>query len=277
MKRATIVNKIIIEPTKGWACLKLQELWQYRELFYFLALRDIKVRYKQTFLGVSWALVNPLMQMFVWAFVFGVIAKFPSAGVPYVLITLSGTIAWNYFSEIVNGAGNAMLTNTNLISKIYFPRLIIPLSVVLRALLDFVIASVLLILMIFYFRVQLSLSIIFLPVFIILITLISSGVGLWAAAISVKFRDVGKILPYFIQTIFFLTPVAYLKAAIPQKYLWLYYLNPVAGAIDGLRWVFLGIPFSWNWLFLQVLISVIIFVSGLFYFKRLERTFADII
>ncbi|MBI4981616.1 MAG: ABC transporter permease [Candidatus Omnitrophica bacterium] len=277
MRKTDALKKIVIEPTKGWACLKLYELWQYRELFYFLALRDIKVRYKQTFLGVSWALINPLMQMFVWAFVFGVIAKFPSSGVPYVLITLSGTIAWSYFSEIVNGAGNAMLTNTNLISKIYFPRLIVPLSVVLRALLDFVIAAILLILMMFYLRVPLSLPIIFLPIFIVLITLVSSGVGLWAAAISVRFRDVGKILPYFIQILFFLTPVAYLKSAIPQKYLWLYYLNPVTGAIDGLRWAFLGITFSWNWLVLQALISVIIFVSGLFYFKRLERTFADII
>lgn len=268
---------IIIKPTKGWSSLYLAELWRYRELLYFLAWRDIKVRYKQTLLGIAWAIVNPVMQMVVWTFIFGKIAKLPSLGMPYALIALSGTLAWNYFSEIVNGSGNSVINNSNLITKIYFPRLIIPLSVVLRALLDFGIALLVFIVMIIYFRVVPTFLMLLLPFFTLLVTVIAVGIGVWATAISVKYRDVAKILPYFIQIGFFLTPVAYLTVIIPAKFQWIYYLNPVAGAIDGFRWVLLGTPISWSKFVIQFFIAIVIFISGLFYFKRLEQSFADVI
>jgi len=271
------IKKMVLKPTKGLASLKLAELWKYRELFYFLAWRDIIVRYKQTALGIAWAVINPLLQMVIWTFIFGKVAKLPSAGLPYALITLSGTLFWTYFSEIVNGAGNGMITNSNLISKIYFPRLIIPLSVVLRALLDFGIALLIFIPVMFYYKICPSLAVFALPVFVLLVTIIAVGVGLWAAAISVKYRDVAKILPYFIQLGFFVTPVAFLNVALPLNCQWIFNLNPLSGAISGFRWALLGTSFSWGDIGFSFLISLIIFVSGLFYFKCLERSFADLI
>jgi len=270
-------DTITIKPTKGWRVLNLNELWKYRELFYFLAWRDIKVRYKQTVLGILWAVINPVMQMIVWTFLFGKIAKLPSEGLPYALIALSGTLGWSYFSAIVNGAGNSMIGNTNLITKIYFPRLIIPLSVVLRALLDFGIAFLVFIGMMFYFKITPTFNMFFLPLFALLATITAVGVGVWSAAVSVKYRDVGKILPYFVQLSFFITPVAYLNAAIPKDYQWIYYLNPMAGVIEGFRWALLGTTISWERLTIQIIMAIIVFISGLFYFKWLERTFADVI
>lgn len=267
----------VIESTKGRPSLKLRELWRYRELFYFLAWRDIKVRYKQTILGVSWAIFNPLAQMLTWAFLFGKVANLPSAGIPYVLITLTGTSIWNYFSEIVNGSGNSVVNNSNLISKIYFPRLIIPLSVVLRGLLDFSISFLMAIIIMLYFKVTPHLTILTIPIFILLATIIAVGTGLWASAASVKYRDVGKILPYFIQLCFFLSPVAYLNSIVPQKYQWLYYLNPISGVIEGFRWALLNTPISVDRLILSTFLSLFILISGIYYFNRLEKTFADVI
>jgi lipopolysaccharide transport system permease protein len=273
----TTTQTVVIKPSKGWASLRLAELWRFRELFYFLAWRDIKVRYKQTVLGIAWAIINPLTQMVTWAFIFGKVAKLPSEGIPYILITLTGTLVWNYFSEIVNGSGNSVVNNANLVSKIYFPRLIIPLSVVLRGLLDFSVALAMATIIMFYFKITPHLTILFLPLFILLATVIAVGVGLWASAVSVKYRDVAKILPYLIQLWFFLTPVAYLNSVVPQKYQWLYHLNPIAGAIEGFRWVLLGTPISWNRLLISSLVALFIFITGIFYFRRLERTFADVI
>jgi len=260
MQETVSSQTVIIEPSKGWRSLRLHELWQYRELFYFLAWRDVKVRYKQTVLGITWAVINPVIQMVVWTFIFGKIAKLPSTGIPYALITLSGILAWSYFSEIVNGAGNSMVTNNNLISKIYFPRLIIPLSIFLRALLDFGIALLVFIGMMIYFREAPTFAMFTLPFFIALATITAVGTGLWAAAISVKYRDVAKILPFFIQIAFFLTPVAYLNAAIPAKYHWVYYLNPMAGTIEGFRWALLGMPISWPKVIIQISVAIIIFL-----------------
>jgi len=267
----------IIKPSKGWLSLKLAELWRHRELFYFLAWRDIKVRYKQTILGVAWAVINPVMQMAVWAFVFGKIAKLPSQGIPYVLVTLSGTLVWSYFSEIVNGSSGSLITNTNLITKIYFPRIIIPLSIALRALLDFAIAFLVFMVMALYFKVTPSYLIFVMPFFILTTTLTAVGFGLWVAAVSVKYRDLAKILPYFIQIVFFLTPVAYLNSVIPQKYQWLYYFNPIAGAIEGFRWSLLGTYAFWPRILLSSILALTLFVFGVIYFRGMEKTFADTI
>jgi lipopolysaccharide transport system permease protein len=270
-------NIIVIKPTKGWVSLRLFDIWQYRELFYFLAWRDIIVRYKQTVLGILWAVLNPLIQMLTWAFIFGKVARLPSEGIPYILITLSGTLIWNYFSEIVNGSSNSVVNNSNLITKVYFPRIIIPLSVVLRGLLDFIIALLISLVIVFYFKITLHLAFFALPLFVILATLIAVGVGLWACAASVKYRDVAKILPYFIQICFFLSPVAYLNSIVPTKYQWLYYLNPMSTVIEGFRWALLGIPISWERLPFSIFIALFLFFSGILYFRRLERDFADVI
>ncbi len=267
----------VIKPLRGLAALGLTDLWRYRELFYFLAWRDIKVRYKQTVFGVGWAVLNPVMQMLVWTFVFGKIAKLPSDGMPYVLVTLSGTLVWSYFSEIVNGAAGSLIANTNLITKIYFPRMIIPLSIALRALLDFFVGVLLLGGMMAWYGKYPAPSIVFLPVFLLAVTLMATGVGLWVAALSVKYRDLAKILPYFIQMVFFITPVAYLRSAIPASYAWVYDLNPLAGTIEGFRWALLGLPFDGGKVLLDLGVCLAVFLSGVFYFRNLERTFADVI
>lgn len=271
------LKAIVIKSTKGWTSLRLGDLWRYRGLFYFLAWRDIKVRYKQTVLGVAWAVINPLLYMAVWTLIFGRIAKLPSAGVPYALITLTGTLIWSYFSEIVNGAGGSIIQNTNLVTKVYFPRLIIPLSVALRALLDFLIAFAVFMALMLYYRIVPTLNLIYFPLFLIIATVTAVGIGLWVAALSVKYRDVAKILPHFIQIAFFLTPVAYLSSAIPQRYQWISYINPIAGAIDGFRWALLRMPVGWGQIAVQASIAVLICLSGMFYFRNFEKTFADII
>lgn len=271
------IQTIVIKPTKGWTSLGLSDLWLYRGLFYFLAWRDIKVRYKQTVLGIAWAVINPLLHMMVWTFVFGKVANLPSEGLPYALITLTGTLLWNYFSEIVNGAGNSILQNTNLVTKVYFPRLIIPLSVALRALVDFFIAFAMFMGLTIYFRVIPTAALFIFPVFLIATTVTGVGIGLWMAALSVKYRDVAKILPHFIQIAFFLTPVAYLSTAIPSRYQWISYLNPMAGAIDGFRWALLGTPVHWFEMTIQFLVAVFLCLTGMLYFRNFEKTFADII
>jgi lipopolysaccharide transport system permease protein len=278
LKRERETSKpLIIRPTGNWCNLRLGDLWAYRELFYFLAWRDIKVRYKQTVLGVAWAILNPVMQMLVWAFVFGKVAKLPSDGYPYVLITLSGTLVWSYFSEIVNGSAGSLISNTNLITKIYFPRVIIPLSIALRALLDLGIAMLLMMGLMLYLNIRPSVWLVTLPLFVINVTCAAVGIGLLTSALSVKYRDVAKILPYFMQIIFFLTPVAYLQSVIPEKYRWIYFLNPLAGGIEGFRWAWLGIPVEWPMIFYSVIYSFVILVIGVIYFRNLEETFADVI
>lgn len=276
MQDAT-AKMIVIQPTKGWRSLKLHELWEFRDLFYFLAWRDIKVRYKQTFFGVAWAVFNPLAQMLIWAFLFGKVAKLPSQGMPYILIALTGTLVWNYFSAVVNGCSNSVVSNANLISKIYFPRLIIPLSVILLGLLDFAVAFGVGILIMSYYGVVPHLPFIMFPVFILLATISALGIGLWAAAVSVKYRDIGKLIPYALQLCFFLTPVAYLGSVLPAKFQRLFYLNPVAGAIDGLRWSLLGMPIALDRLAVSSAVALATFVFGIYYYKRMERTFADVI
>lgn len=277
MQREMPEKIIVIEPTKGWRSLKLHELWEFRDLFYYLAWRDIKVRYKQTFFGVAWAVLNPMAQMLIWAFLFGKIARFPSNGLPYILIALTGTLVWNYFSTIVTGCSNSVVNNANLISKIYFPRLIIPFSVILLGLVDFTVAFTVGIFIMMYYQVVPHLQLVVLPVFVLLATVSALGIGLWSSAVGVKYRDIGKLIPYLIQLCFFVTPVAYLGSVIPEKYQWVFYLNPIAGAIDGFRWSLLGMPISWDRLAISSTAALAAFVYGIFYFKRMERTFADVI
>ena len=271
-------NEIVIKPTKGLSSLHLREIWEYRELFYFLVWRDIKIRYKQTFLGATWALIRPLMGMVVFTILFNKLAGFSVTGVPYLLFTFCGVVAWNFFSEGVTGASQSLLTNANLISKVFFPRVIVPAAAILSGLLDFAIAFSLAIVLMIYFQFAPTLSIVLLPAFIFLTILTSLGIGFWFSSISVQYRDVAHALPYIIQVLFWITPVGYPANKIPASYQVLYWLNPIVCVIEGFRWSMLhtgNMPLSL--VLLSCCVSLALFITGLMNFLRMERKFADII
>jgi lipopolysaccharide transport system permease protein len=271
-------KELIIKPTKGLSALQLLELWNYRELFYFLVWRDIKVRYKQTVLGALWALIRPLLSMIVFTFVFNRLAGFASPGVPYQLFTFTGILAWNFFSEGLSGASQSIVSNTSLISKVYFPRIIIPTAAVLRGLADFGIAFLMYVIMMAYFAFAPGWQIALLPIVTVWGIIVALGVGLWFTAIGVKYRDVAHALPFIVQLLFWVSPVGYSSAKIPAKWELLYWCNPMTGVIEGFRYTLLGqahIPM--HLLFFSLLLTVIIFVSGVINFRRMEKEFADII
>jgi lipopolysaccharide transport system permease protein len=271
-------KELIIQPTRGLSSLKLGEIWEYKELFYFLVWRDVKVRYKQTFLGASWAIFRPVTSMILLTFVFNRLAGFTSGDIPYPLFTYCGILAWNFFSEGVTSASQSLVSNAHLISKIYFPRLIIPSSAILRGLIDFGIAFVVYILLMIYYKLSPSSSVIFLPLFILQEIIVALGIGLWFSAIGVKYRDIGHALPFVIQFLFWITPVGYSSAEIPEKWQLLYWLNPMTGVIEGFRYCLLGLNnLSTNLLLFSVGIAIFIFITGFINFKRMEKEFADVI
>ena len=269
---------MIIKPKKGWQLVDFKELCEYRDLFYFLVARDIKVRYKQTVLGGLWAIIQPFFSMIVFTLFFGRLAKMPSDGIPYPVFNFSAMVAWTYFANAVTNSGNSLITNTNLISKVYFPRLIAPLTPVLAGLLDFSIAFIVLILMMFYFRIYPNIMILYLPLLVILMMLTASEVGMLLAALNAKYRDIRYIIPFLVQLWLFASPVVYPASMLPEKYRLVYALNPMVGVIEGFRSVLLGtIAFPKQILLISTLVSVILFIAGMFYFKQTERYFADII
>jgi lipopolysaccharide transport system permease protein len=271
-------NEIVLEPTKGISSLHLREIWEYRELFYFLVWRDIKIRYKQTFLGAAWALIRPLVGMVVFTILFNKLVGFSVTGVPYLLFTFCGVVAWNFFSEGVTGASQSLLANANLISKVYFPRVIIPAAAILAGLLDFVIAFSLAIVLMIYFQFAPTLSILILPVFMFLTILTSLGIGFWFSSISVQYRDVAHALPYIIQVLFWITPVGYSADKIPASYQVVYWLNPIVCVIEGFRWSMLhtgNMPL--HLAILSSCVALALFITGLMNFLRMERKFADVI
>lgn len=269
---------MIIKPKKGWQLVDFKELSEYRDLLYFLVARDIKVRYKQTVLGGLWAIIQPFFLMVVFTLFFGRLAKVPSDGIPYPIFNFSAMVAWTYFANAVRGSGNSLIINTNLISKVYFPRLIIPLTPVLTGLLDFSIAFVVLIIMMFYFHIYPNIMIIYLPLLVILMMLTANGVGMFLAALNVKYRDIGSTIPFLVQLWMFASPVVYPASMLPEKYRLVYALNPMVGVIEGFRSALLGtIAFPKQSLLVSTLVSIILFITGMFYFKQTERYFADII
>lgn len=271
-------HEIVIKPTKGFSALRLREIWEYRELFYFLVWRDIKIRYKQTFLGAAWALIRPLMGMVVFTVLFNKLVGFAVEGVPYLLFTFCGVVAWNFFSEGVTGASQSLLANANLISKVYFPRVIIPAAAILAGLLDFAIAFSLAIVLMIYFQFVPTLSILLLPAFIFLTILTSLGIGLWFSSISVQYRDVAHALPFIVQVALWITPVGYAANKIPEKFQVLYWLNPIVCVIEGFRWSMLHSGYlPVHLLVLSSLVASALFITGLMNFLRMERRFADII
>lgn len=269
---------IVIEPPKGWMPINIGEVWKYRELLYFLTWRDIKVRYKQTVLGATWAILQPLMTMLVFSLIFGGLAKLPSDGIPYPIFTFTALLPWQLFAFCLTQTSNSLVGNQHLISKIYFPRFVIPFSSVGVALVDFSFAFLILIFMVIVFGINLTPAFLLLPLFILLALVSALAIGLWFSALNVKYRDIRNVLPFLTQVWLYATPVAYSSSLIPVEWHWLYSLNPMAGVVEGFRWAILGkSSLDVTSLGISTGMVVVLLVGGLYYFKRMEAGFADLI
>jgi lipopolysaccharide transport system permease protein len=276
--RESVPTITIIEPKKGWVPVDLKEIWHYRELLYFLIKRDIKVRYKQTVLGGLWAIIQPVFSMIVFTIFFGKLAKIPSDNIPYPIFVYIGLLPWTYFSNALSASGTSLVGSANLITKIYFPRLIIPASAALGGLLDFFIAMLVLGGLMIFYQIGPGLGILLFPFLIALTFLCALGVGLWLSALNVQYRDIRYVIPFLIQIWMFLSPVIYPVSLVKGKYQLLLSLNPMGGVISAYRSSLLGHqPIDWLLLSISSGIIILIFLSGLYYFRRMERTFADIV
>ena len=268
---------VTIEPSRSWVPLDLADLWAYRELFYFLTWRDVKVRYKQTALGVAWAVLQPLCTMAIFTIFFGRFAKMPSDGIPYPIFAFAGLVPWTFFSNALTNSGNSLVGSQNLITKVYFPRMIIPGAAVGAGLVDLAIALALLVPMMFYYRIVPTLNILMLPVLIILIGLLTTGAGMWMSALNVKYRDIRYALPFFIQLGMFVSPVIYPPSFVPERFHWLLNLNPLTGIIDGFRSALFGHAFNWTALATSTAITLALLIYSAYMFRRMEKSFADIV
>ncbi len=267
-----------IRPSKGWVSLRLNELLEYRELLYFLVWRDIKVRYKQTALGASWAVIQPFLTMVVFSLFFGKLAKMPSDGVPYPIFSFAALVPWTFFATSLTNSSNSLVGSANLIKKVYFPRLAIPIATVLSGLVDFAIAFGMLIAMMIWYRVHPTVNALWLPLFLLLALVTSLGVGLWLSALNVKYRDVKYVVPFLTQFWLFATPVAYPSSLLAGKWRAIYALNPMVGVVEGFRWSLLGTRTNpTSVIAVSTAAAVVMLVSGAFYFRRMERTFADVV
>lgn len=267
---------LVLRPRTGWQQLGLKDLWQYRELLYFLCWRDIKVRYKQTALGVAWAIVQPLMTMVLFSLFFGRLAKMPSDGVPYPLFVFTALVPWMFFSNGITQSAGSLVENASLLKKVYFPRLAVPIASIIAGVVDFFCSFVVLIALMLYYGVVPSLSILTLPLFLALACTASLGIGLWLSALNVQFRDVRYVIPFLTQLWLFATPIAYPSSLLSEPLRSLYGLNPMVGVVEGFRWALLGTEASPGpMLLVSSLVSVVVLVTGAFYFRRMEVTFSD--
>jgi lipopolysaccharide transport system permease protein len=267
-----------IEPSKGWISLGLKDLWQYRELLFFLTWRDIKVRYKQTALGAAWAVIQPLFTMLVFTLFFGRLAKVPSDGIPYPLFCYTALLPWQLFAYALTESSNSVVANERLITKVYFPRLVVPLASILAGFVDFVIAFTLVIGMMLWYEVRPTWAILTLPFFVILAMATALGVGLWLSALNVQYRDVRYTLNFIVQFWLFASPVAYSSTLVPARWRPFYGLNPMAGVIEGFRWALLGkVQAPGAMLVVSVAVVAVVLVGGLYYYRRMEKTFADVV
>jgi lipopolysaccharide transport system permease protein len=266
-----------VAPSRGWVSLKLPELWAYRELLYFLVWRDIKVRYKQTLLGAGWAIIQPLMTMVVFTIFFGHLAKVPSDGLPYPVFSLMALVPWTYFAAALAGCSTSLSGYQHIISKVYFPRLIIPMAAVIAPLVDFAIGFVVLIGFMVWYRIVPGPSIVWLPALMLLALATAASVGVWLAALNVRYRDVRYVLPFVVQLWMFATPVAYPASLVPERWRAVYGLNPMAGVVEGFRWALAGGPAPGVITLAAASVVAVLMVGGAIYFRKLEGTFADII
>lgn len=266
-----------IEPSKNGIGFLFKEMWLYRELLYFLTWRDIKIRYKQTVLGFAWAILQPVMQMIVFSLFFGKLAKMPSDGIPYPIFSYAGLLPWQFFANAINVSTNSLVTNANMVTKVYFPRLFVPISSVISGLVDFAIAFVVLIFMMIYYKFTPTMGTLMLPLFLLLAFITAMGVSLWMSALNVKYRDIRYIVPFLVQFWLFATPVTYPSNLLSEPWRTLYGLNPMVGVVEGFRWALLGTKPPQGMILVSVVIAILMLVTGLMYFNRTEKTFADII
>ena len=271
-------SALVIQPTSGWVPLNLGDLWEYRELLYFLTWRDIKVRYKQTVLGMAWAVIQPLFMMVIFTIFFGRLAKVPSDGLPYPIFAFTALLPWQLFARALTDASTSLVVNERLITKVYFPRLLVPASAVLASLVDFGIAFVLLLGMMIFYAIAPTGAVWTLPLFILLALMSALGVGFWLSALNAQFRDVRYTLPFLTQFWFFATPVVYPASLVPERWRLLYGLNPMTGVVEGFRWALLGKGGGIEpMLAVSVIVILVTFIGGLYYFRRMERTLADVV
>jgi len=267
-----------IRPSLGWVSLRLDELWAYRELLYFLTWRDVKVRYKQTLLGATWAMIQPLSTMVLFSLFFGRLAGIPSDGIPYPIFSYAALVPWSFFASSLNNASNSLVGNANLLKKVYFPRLVIPISSVLAGGIDFGLAFVVLLGMMCWYGMLPTANIIWLPFLLLLVMVTALGVGLWLSALNVHYRDVRHMIPFLTQFWMFATPIAYSSSLLPEPWRTLYGLNPLVGVVEGFRWALLGTETAPGPLMLvSTAVALALLVSGAFYFRRMEKYFADVI
>ena len=269
---------LIIEPGKGikhyW-----RDLWHYRELFYFLAWRDILVRYKQTVIGIAWSVIRPLLTMVVFTIIFGKLAKLPSGGVPYPILVYAAMLPWQFFANSLTESSNSLITSANMLTKTYFPRLIMPASTVIVSLVDFMISFAIMAMLMFFYQFIPDWRILTLPLFLLLAFIVSMGVGLWLSALNVKYRDFRYIVPFIVQFGLYISPVGFSSSVVPEKWRLLYSINPMVGVIDGFRWAILGGEAQIYWLGFMVSLglTLLIFIGGIWYFRKMEREFADVV
>jgi lipopolysaccharide transport system permease protein len=268
----------VIHPSRGWVSLNLRDLWGYRELLYFLTWRDIKVRYKQTVLGAAWAIIQPFFTMVVFSLFFGQLAKIPSDGIPYPIFSYAALVPWTFFANGLNQSSNSLVGSANLITKVYFPRLVVPLSAVISGVVDFMLAFAVLLGMMAFYGLWPTSAVIWLPLLLLLALVTALGVGLWLSAMNVQFRDVRYAVPFLIQFWMFATPIAYPSSLLAQPWRTIYALNPMVGVVEGFRWALLGIQTSPGpVIIVSALAALATLVSGAFYFRRMEKTFADVV
>jgi lipopolysaccharide transport system permease protein len=272
------VTKIqIIEPSKGWQLIDWRELVRYKDLLYYMVVRGIKARYAQSILGISWAIIQPLFTTLIFTIVFGNVAQISSDGAPYLIFSFAAMLPWSYFSTTLTESANSLVSNSNMITKVYFPRLILPISAAFSKLLDFVIAFLLLIVLLFWFKITPSWEVVFMPLLMVILIMFSLGLGMILSAMAVQYRDVKHAISFLVQILLYAAPVVYATSSIPAKYQFWYSLNPMVGVIEGFRSMFLSTqPMPWNWILTGGIISLALFVFGAFYFKRMEKIFADV-
>ena len=269
---------ITVKPSKGWVPLNLRDLWEYRELLYFLSWRDIKVRYKQTVLGAAWAVIQPFFTMVVFSLFFGKLAGVPSDGIPYPIFAYAALVPWHFFANGINQSANSLVGNANLIKKVYFPRLVVPLSSVISGVVDFILAFAVLLGMMLFYDIYPTSNIIWLPLLLLLAFITSLGVGLWLSALNVQFRDVFYVVPFLIQFWLFATPIAYPSSLLSEPWRTLFGINPMVGVVEGFRWALLGTDTTPGPIIIvSTLVALMLLVSGVFFFRRMEKTFADVI
>lgn len=272
------LSTLRIQPSKGWVPIKLNELWEYRELLYFLTWRDVKVRYKQTALGAAWAILQPVLTMAIFSLFFGRLAKVPSDGIPYPIFSFTALVPWTFFANGLNQSSNSLVMSANLIKKVFFPRLTIPIATVLAGVVDFIFAFAVLLVMMLGYGITPGWHVLYLPFFLLLAVVTSLGVGLWLAALNVEFRDVRYVVPFLTQFWMFATPIAYPSSLLAEPWRTVYGINPMVGVVEGFRWALLGTKTAPGAsLLVSTGAALVLLVSGAYYFRRMERTFADVV